>query len=120
MAKHGHYSHIEIPADDLERATTFYKNVFGWHFDQMPGFEDYHVYSGEHAGVGGGMGKRGVTAGHVVRNYINVDSIDAAIPKVTAHGGRITQPKAHIPGQGWYAVIEDSEGNEIALWEQSA
>jgi predicted enzyme related to lactoylglutathione lyase len=65
MAKHGHDSHIEIPA-------------------------------------------------------VNVDSTDAAIPKVTAHGGRITQPKAHVPGQGWYAVIQDSEGNEAALWEQSA
>ena len=30
MAKHGEFSHIEFPADDLERAKAFYANVFGW------------------------------------------------------------------------------------------
>ena len=118
MARHGHYSHIEIPADDLERATGFYKNVFGWNFDQIPGFEDYHMYSGEHAGIGGALGKRGITAPHRVRNYINVDNIDATIPKVTKHGGKVTQAKAQVMGQSWYAVVEDSEGNEFALWQQ--
>lgn len=116
--RHGQYNHIEIPADDLNRAKAFYENVFGWNFNQIPGFEDYHLYSDEHAGIAGGLGKRGVTAGHRVRNYINVDNIDATIPKLKKHGGKVTQPKAQVMGQGWYAVVEDSEGNEFALWQQ--
>jgi len=108
MAKHGGYTHIEIPADDLARAREFYENVFGWDFQQIPGYEDYHLYSDAHAGVGGGLGRRG----------INVDSIDVTIPRVTTHGGRVIEPKAQVMGQGWYAVVDDSEGNEFALWQQ--
>ena len=118
MTKHGAFNHIEIPADDLDRAREFYRNVFGWDFASIPGFEDYHLYSADQAGIGGAVGKRGVTAPHRVRNYINVDDIDRTIPKVTKHGGKVIEPKAQVMGQGWYAVVEDSEGNEFALWQQ--
>jgi uncharacterized protein len=117
MAKHGDYNHIEIPADDLARAKDFYAGVFGWSFMDIPGFEDYHLYGDPATGVGGGLGKRGVTAGHQIRNYINVDDIDATVPKVTKHGGKVVQAKAQVMGQGWYAVVQDSEGNEFALWQ---
>ena len=118
MVRHGHVTHIEIPADDLARATEFYRNVFGWDFQEIPGFEDYHMYAADQAGVGGAIGRRGETVGHRIRNYVNVDSIDATVPKLQAHGGKVVQPKAEVPGQGWYAVVEDSEGNEFALWQQ--
>jgi len=36
---------------------------------------------------------------------------------VTALGGKIVEPKTEIPGQGWYAVIDDTEGNQIGLYE---
>jgi predicted enzyme related to lactoylglutathione lyase len=52
-----------------------------------------------------------------IRNYISVDFIDASVPKVMQFGGSVVQPKAEVAGQGWYAVVADSEGNEIALWE---
>jgi predicted enzyme related to lactoylglutathione lyase len=118
MAKHGEWNHIEIPADDLSRARGFYENVLGWNFSEVPGFEDYHLYSGDQAGIGGAIGRRDVTAPHHVRNYVNVDDIDATLPRVTAHGGRIVEPKSEVMGQGSYAVVEDSEGNEFALWQQ--
>ena len=53
-------------------------------------------------------------AGTAVRNYIVVDCIDEAVGKVEALGGTITEPKAEIPGQGWFAIGTDSEGNPIA------
>ena len=118
MTKHGQYNHIEIPADDLARAKDFYAGVFGWDFNEIPGYEDYHLYSADQAGVGGALGKRNVSAGSQLRNYINVDDIDATIPKVTKHGGTVIEPKAAVMGQGWYAVVRDSEGNEFALWQQ--
>jgi predicted enzyme related to lactoylglutathione lyase len=32
-------------------------------------------------------------------------------------GGKVTTPKEPIPGQGWYAVVADSEDSEIGLYE---
>ena len=115
----GNYNHVEIPADDVDRAKRFYQGVFGWNFSTIPGYDDYELYTttADGTGVGGGIGKRGVTAGREVRNYISVDSIDAALPKVTANGGRVVSPKEEVMGQGWYAVVTDSEGNEFALWQ---
>ena len=42
----GEYTHIEIPADDLDRAKRFYSEVFGWELASMGGFEDYLVDAG--------------------------------------------------------------------------
>ena len=74
----GNYSHIEIPADNVDRAVGFYKSVFGWKFETIPGFEGYELYqtAAGREGIGGGIGKRGQTAGKEIRNYIDVDSVD--------------------------------------------
>ncbi len=34
--------HFEIPADDLDRATKFYREVFGWEISKMPGPFEYY------------------------------------------------------------------------------
>jgi len=34
--------HFEIPADDIQRAKTFYANLFGWKIESMQGM-DYMI-----------------------------------------------------------------------------
>jgi hypothetical protein len=114
---HGEYSHIEIPYDDEERAKRFYGGVFGWEFSGMEGFSGYALYRSGPGDLGGGLGRRGESAGTETRNYISVDSIDDAVRRVTELGGTITTPKSEIPGQGWFAAGTDSEGNSLALYE---
>jgi uncharacterized protein len=118
--QHGDFTHIEIPADDPDRARRFYGELFGWTFaPETPGFEGYHVFTtpaGE-AGTGGAIGKRGEMAPEKLRAYVNVDSIDDTIAKVAGLGGSVIDQKAEVPGMGWFAVLADTEGNEIALWE---
>ena len=31
--------HFEIPADDIQRAKTFYSDLFGWRMESMPGMD---------------------------------------------------------------------------------
>ncbi len=112
---HGEFTHVDIPADDPSRARRFYEGLFGWQFRSMPEFPDYHLF--QTGTIGGGIGKRGQTAPERVRNYVDVESIDGLLPKVADLGGAVVQPKAEVPGQGWYVVLEDTEGNEFALWE---
>ncbi len=116
---HGDYTHIEVPADDLHRARSFYESALGWTFTEMadlPGYFLYRTPSGGQ-GVGGGLGKRGESAAARTRNYVEVDSIERTLPEVERLGGRVIHGKAEVPGQGWYAVIADTEGNELGLWE---
>jgi predicted enzyme related to lactoylglutathione lyase len=116
---HGEINHFEVPYDDEERAKRFYSGVFGWQFRLMDGFEGYDLFTAGPGDLGGGLGKRGVSAGATTRTYILVDSIDEAVKKVGELGGTITEPKSEIPGMGWFAVGTDSEGNVIALYQNA-
>ena len=116
---HGQFSHLEIPADDPARARRFYSELFGWEIGEMPGFPDYFLFSfGEISRSGGAVGKRGESAGESLRVYLNVDAIDPVLARVPELGGTVTTPRTEIQGQGWFAVIDDSEGNESGLFER--
>ena len=116
---HGQFSHLEIPADDPTRAKRFYSELFGWEMSEMPGYADYLLFSfGQIERSGGAVGKRGESAGDRLRIYLLADSIDAVLARVPELGGSVTTARTEIPGQGWYAVIDDSEGNEIGLFER--
>ena len=50
MAK-GEITHVEIPADDVERAKRFYAAVAGWEFGEITGSEGYWMFrTAEQAG----------------------------------------------------------------------
>jgi uncharacterized protein len=113
------FNHLEIPADDPARAKRFYAELFGWEFTEMPGFDDYYLFDmGVIERSGGAIGMRGQSTGDKLRIYLVVDAIDATVAKVPGLGGSVTTPRTEIPGQGWYAVINDSEGTELGLFER--
>ena len=109
-------THIEFPADDMERAKRFYGAVAGWEFQPMEGFPDYEVFStGER--TGGAIGGRGTSTGTTIRVFITVDDLEAAREAATANGGSLVEDITEVPGQGSYVVVRDPEGSEIALWQ---
>jgi predicted enzyme related to lactoylglutathione lyase len=117
MAK-GEVTHIEFPADDVERAKRFYGAVAGWEFGESEGFPDYWMFrNGERSG--GGLGKRGESVGSVIRVYVTVDRLEDAVSAAEANGGALITPPSEIPGMGRWAAVRDSEGNEIGLWENA-
>jgi predicted enzyme related to lactoylglutathione lyase len=119
--QHGDFTHVEIPADDPDRAKRFYTDLFGWSFQEIPGFAGYHLFTTPAGpdGVGGAIGVRGQSAPERMRSYVQVASIDETVPRVSALGGSVVGEKQEVPGQGWYAVLQDCEGNEIAIWESA-
>ena len=112
----GDITHIEFPADDLARAKRFYSAVAGWEFDTMEGFPDYWLFRTSET-AGGGLGTRGESVGTEIRAYINVASLEAAVAAAEANGGSVVTPPTDVPGQGRFAAVNDSEGNEIGLWQ---
>lgn len=109
-------SHVEIPADDMERAKRFYAAVAGWEFRAMEGFPDYELFStGDQNG--GAIGGRGTSTGMTVRIFITVPDLERARDAATANGGTLVEDITDVEGQGRYVVVRDSEGNDIALWQ---
>ena len=110
--------YFEIPADDLQRARSFYGQLFGWQFEEMPGMDDYLTFrtGTEEGSLGGGLWKR-QNAQQGITNYIGVASVDESIAKIEALGGTIVVPKSPVQGMGWMAWFRDPEGNVMALWQ---
>jgi predicted enzyme related to lactoylglutathione lyase len=116
--------HFEIPADDVNRAQKFYKDVFGWNMqkwnhDENPdldywGFET--IDDSRNPGITGGMMKR-KSPQHTVTNYITVSSIDEYSSKIEHSGGKVIMPKTEIPDMGFIINFLDSENNMFGLFE---
>jgi len=115
----GRITHVEFPADDMERAKRFYSAVADWEFQPMEGFPDYDLFStGDR--TGGAIGARGTSTGNTIRVFITVDDLEGARDAAAANGGTIVEDVTEVPGQGRYVVAKDPEGTEIALWQDAA
>jgi len=113
---------FEIPADDLARAYKFYKSLFGWKINPLPGAavpEYQHIDTGgADASPDGAMLKR-MHPTHTITQYVLVPSIEKAAAKVRKLGGADCRPKTAVPGMGYFAICQDTENNAFALWECS-
>lgn len=121
--------HFEIPADDLDRARTFYGSVFGWQVRHIPDL-DYTIVNTvpvdeatqmptEPGAINGGMFRRGDGMPTTPVLMLDVDSVDDALKQVEAAGGRVVHPRTEIPGMGAFAYFTDPEGNTLGLFENS-
>src|SRR5437762_343051 len=105
--------HFEIQADDVSRASDFYKKVLGWEFTQAmkkeeAGMDYWTIKTGEEGtpGINGGMYMR-PAEGEKFHTYdctVMVENIDKTIDDFKANGGTIRltngQEKSQIPGVG--------------------
>ncbi|KGN32056.1 glyoxalase [Knoellia sinensis KCTC 19936] len=113
---HGDITHVDIPSGDMERSKAFYSDLFGWEFVEYPGYEGYPMFRSPNEVSGGGLAPRDGSFTQP-RSTVEVDSIDDALAKVKAQGGRVTKEKEQISETSWWATFEDPDGNVIALHE---
>jgi uncharacterized protein len=112
--------HFEMQADQPERAVSFFKNVFGWKIEKWGGNEDYWlVKTGDdkEPGINGAIMRRNPISGPTT-NTISVSSVDEFSSKILANGGKIVAPKMPIPGVGYFAYCQDTEGNVFGIMQE--
>jgi predicted enzyme related to lactoylglutathione lyase len=124
--------HFEIPANDPEKLSGFYKNLFGWKFEKMSMGEmgDYWMIetragtaqdtekAQNTAGTNGGMMKK-MNPSQRPTNYVSVESVDDFTKKIQSLGGKMIVPKTPIPNMGAFAVALDPEDNPFGVFESS-
>ena len=118
--------HFEIPADDKERANGFYQSAFGWNLSPMQGM-DYTIAittpSDQQTGMPTAPGAINGALFPRTDNLrtpiitIDVEDLDAALAQVESAGGSVAQAKGAVPGMGYYAYFNDTEGNIMGLWQ---
>ena len=112
----GKVCYIEIPAIDINRSASFYKDVFGWQIrrrsDGSIAFDDT---VGEVSGTW--VLGRPPSAAPGLLFYIMVDSVEATVEAVRAQGGEVVQPiGADAPEIT--ARFRDPAGNVIGLYQE--
>jgi predicted enzyme related to lactoylglutathione lyase len=111
---------FEIPADDIERITTFYQTVFGWKVEKWKGLVDHwFLITGDDAepGINGSFAKREEFPEGSTVNVIGVEDIDKYIKLIKANNGTIIGGKISIPGVGYYVYFKDTEGNLMGMMQ---
>ncbi len=108
--------HFEFAADDPERAVKFYKTVFGWKIELWPGQPYWLVTTGpdNQPGINGGITQRQGSLAPVV-NTVDVPSLEEFSQKIVQNGGKVITPTMPIPGIGYFANCQDTEGNVFGI-----
>lgn len=114
---------FEIPVDDFDRAKKFYEKIFDYQMPESqmgPARMGFLLYDFQNGGRGGAIvhnpefytpSKNGSLI------YLNCDpDLSVVLEKVNAAGGKVTMQKTEVgPNLGYWALMEDSEGNRVAL-----
>ena len=122
--QHAHHHAVnwfEIPVHNIDRAQAFYEALLAAPMRrEAMGPHTLAVFGYDESGVGGCLlagADAPAPASHGSLVYLNAKpSLDAALARVEAAGGRVTTPKVQLPGDmGYFAHITDTEGNRVGL-----
>jgi predicted enzyme related to lactoylglutathione lyase len=112
--RHGKICHVELPADDPQKAAEFYARVFDWTVRSAHGTYFFEDSTDEVSGHW--VPHREATPPGVLV-YVWVDDLAAAVERVVAEGCEIVQPIGGDPGE-LTARFRDPGGNVVGLYQE--
>lgn len=112
-------AYFEIVSPNLERARSFYTQLFGWQTIDIgdPTYTMIDTGAGDGA-IGGGIGQpqRDSDPGGT-KIYMRVDDLQGYLDRAEQLGGRTVVPPTPLPGGlGSFAVLGDPDGQLVGLW----
>jgi predicted enzyme related to lactoylglutathione lyase len=122
----GRVVHFEIPFENVERASAFYGEAFGWQLTGLPEMSYVLATTGpsdqgppsEPGFINGGLLERAQPVeGPVI--VVDVEDIEAALESVEKLGGTTVSAKQAVGDMGFSAYFKDSEGNLMGLWQSA-
>ena len=119
MVKTYGLTHVALAVRDVDRASTFYRQVFGavevYRQDgfvqlQTPGSRDVLVFEqkAKNAGTSGGIA-------HFGFRLQDPQDVDAAAKAIRRAGGTVKDQGEFVPGEP-YIFASDPDGYEIEIW----
>ena len=123
--KEGMFSYSDLQTTDLEAATTFYTDLFGWKYDDQPMSDDprdiYRMFTknGHVVCAASKQPEQQAAAGvpPMWNVYFTVDDVDLKAKEVEAAGGTVHAPPFDVFDAGRMAVIADPAGGFFCLWQ---
>lgn len=111
------FVHLELNTPNLEKAKSFYKDLFGWEFQDMP-MGPGGVYSTFKPSSGPGGGAYTMPqAPNGWLAYVGVEDVKQATEKAKSLGAQVHLDSQEIPNVGWFSVLSDPTGCNIAIFQ---
>lgn len=114
MKEHEKLNYVELPAKDLQKTKTFFRQVFAWTFEDFG--PEYCAFSNQ--GLDGGFFQSELAASTVTGSALLVfysRDLESTLSKIENAGGTINKPIFSFPGGRRFHFYEPS-GNEFAVW----
>ena len=115
--------HFEIPADNPERATQFYRELFGWDIQkyESEGGPEYWLISTVPRDAKGHPARPGVNGGlmrrqhpeHPPVNYVGVESVDEYVRKAQRLGAKEVHAEDAGEGHGLVRLPDGHRGERL-------
>ena len=121
----GLFTWTDISLPDPVGGSKFYSELFGWQAEDQHDPEGNYIYTmferNGHSVAGLGpqpeaMQNQGIPP--MWQSYVAVDSVAETLEKVAANGGTIVMPALQVMASGTMAIIADSQGGVVSLWEE--
>lgn len=114
---------FEIPVMNFERAKLFYSAILEADIQEyFQGAERRGLlpYSADDDGIGGALvqGPDFLSSQRGCLIYLRCNGLVGALERAVAAGGRIEREISPFTGSGHYAIIVDSEGNRVAIFDE--
>ncbi|HVH47846.1 MAG TPA: VOC family protein [Labilithrix sp.] len=118
----GEFSWMELTTTDVKKAKSFYGDLFGWTFDDMPAGPGMTYSMGklgnEHVC---GLFEMGPEMAAAVpphwASYVTVEDVDAVTKKAAANGAKVHKEPFDVMDVGRMSVLEDPTGAMFCLWQ---
>src|SRR5271155_3461151 len=119
----GTFNWVDLATTDREQAKSFYSDLLGWEFEDLP------VGEGEFYSMASVDGKdvaaianqpqpqRDAGVPPLWQSYVSVDSADDAAAKAQELGGTVHAGPFDVMEAGRMAVIQDPQGAFFMVWE---
>ena len=116
-------THFAIHIDDIERAKSFYDEVFDWGFNSygQSDFLQINADKTENGELIGALQSRKYSPIPEkligLECTIGVENVDDIVERVKINGGQVLMPKTAITYVGYIAKFLDTEGNLICAMQ---
>jgi hypothetical protein len=114
--KPGHVGWHELHTRDAAKAFEFYSALFGWTKDQamdMGEMGTYQLFAIGGTAAGGMFNSPAPVKSWLY--YFAVEDVDAALKRITDHGGHVLQGPTEVPGPMFIVQATDPQGAMFAI-----
>jgi predicted enzyme related to lactoylglutathione lyase len=111
--------HFQLSSRQSEATAAFYRQLFDWKMNAVPGM-GYHLIETEaKQGIQGGIQEAKAEEPVEITFYVQVQDVQAALDKAQSLGAVITQPKLEVMPELVVGMFKDLEGRNIGVMHDS-